>query len=759
MKAPALLFLLLAILGLSPKVSAQYIAVDENYTAEQLVKDILINNPCANVSNVSVSGLVQNGSSSFGHFTDGGSSFPFSEGVVLSTGLAASAVGPNTSLLSEGPSSWGGDNDLQAALGVTNSINATVLEFDFQPLASKVSFDYMFSSEQYLSNPSSNQCNYTDGFVFLLREASSSNYVNLAVIPGTSIPVKVNTVRGPGTVCPAANEAYFGGFNGLEHPTNFNGQTVVLTAAANVVPGTLYHMKLVVADQGNNLYDSAIFLGAGSFKIEKDLGPDRLLATNNALCAGEILTLDATEPGTNTYQWYKDGSAMAGQTNPQFPVSSQGDYQVEITYGTTICTSVGKIRVEFSPALTPSDTTLLACDPDQDGIGIFNLLGAESNVKAGDAAITSVTYYAHISDTAPIAQPTAYSSAVPAAVYAKVENAAGCFSFAQITLGISHNNPPAPPPFGRCDEDTDGQTEFDLNLISASVLQGLPPGLTVQYYETPDDAVAQTNPLPQAYTNTTPFTQTLYALIENGPDCYGLVPVTLVVHVLNLPDFQDETVFLCENSLVTLTVASGYTYLWNDGNASTTRAINVRQAGSYTVTVTDANSCAKSKTFTVVLSGIASIDDVVIDDFRGDDNSVRVTASGSGQYDYSINGGSWQTDPLFTHVRRGDQTVYVRDLNGCGTATSAIFVRDYQKFFTPNGDGYNDTWKIPPDPLYPAAATAIFDRYGKFITSLNSNNEGWDGKLNGAPLPSDDYWFVISLETGRIVRGHFALKR
>lgn len=63
----------------------------------------------------------------------------------------------------------------------------------------------------------------------------------------------------------------FLGFNGIEHPTNFNGQTKVLQAQAKVLPGTKYHIKLVIADQGNALYDSAIFLAGDSFKTQKTL--------------------------------------------------------------------------------------------------------------------------------------------------------------------------------------------------------------------------------------------------------------------------------------------------------------------------------------------------------------------------------------------------------------------------------------------------------------------------------------------------------
>lgn len=249
--------------------NAQNISVDENQTAQQLVENVLINNPCANISNVSVSGgNFASGAKSFGYFDGSGTTFPFEKGIILSTGRISDAPGPNTYISDGGAGmGWEGDPDLDQALGLSSTFNATILEFDFVPLGNKISFDYIFSSEQYLLNPSANQCNYTDGFAFLLKEAGSSTYQNLAVIPGTTTPVKVNTVRGSGTICPPANAAFFDAFNEEEHPTNFNGQTVVLTAQSDVIPGTLYHIKLVIADEGNYRYDSAIFLGGGSFNF------------------------------------------------------------------------------------------------------------------------------------------------------------------------------------------------------------------------------------------------------------------------------------------------------------------------------------------------------------------------------------------------------------------------------------------------------------------------------------------------------------
>src|SRR5690606_34215679 len=102
------------------------------------------------------------------------------------------------------------------------------------------------------------------------------------------------------------------------------------------------------------------------------------------------------------------------------------------------------------------------------------------------------------------------------------------------------------------------------------------------------------------------------------------------------------------------------------------------------------------------------------------------------------------------------------DKNGCGVDTREIAVIGGPKFFTPNGDGYNDTWKI--SGISPAfdkdARVFIFDRYGKLMMEIPMGSKiGWDGTFNGQPMPADDYWYVLTLSDGRSVRGHFSLKR
>ncbi len=82
----------------------------------------------------------------------------------------------------------------------------------------------------------------------------------------------------------------------------------------------------------------------------------------------------------------------------------------------------------------------------------------------------------------------------------------------------------------------------------------------------------------------------------------------------------------------------------------------------------------------------------------------------------------------------------------------------YPKYFTPNGDGFNDTWNIKFSDLETNLTIKIFDRYGKLIKELIQNGS-WNGTMNGHQLPSDDYWFIATKTDGNEYKGHFSLKR
>ncbi|UOY05441.1 T9SS type B sorting domain-containing protein [Muricauda sp. SCSIO 64092] len=146
---------------------------------------------------------------------------------------------------------------------------------------------------------------------------------------------------------------------------------------------------------------------------------------------------------------------------------------------------------------------------------------------------------------------------------------------------------------------------------------------------------------------------------------------------------------------------------------------------------------------------------------------VEFVVDGTGDYEYAINGGEFQDEPIFLDVPPGLNTVIINDKNGCGTTEPIEFlVVGYPKFFTPNGDAFNNFWEVKGIEELINPTIFIFDRYGKLLKQLGQTDTGWDGTFNGRQLPSSDYWFRLDYErteqtviVAKTVRNHFSLVR
>ena len=142
-------------------------------------------------------------------------------------------------------------------------------------------------------------------------------------------------------------------------------------------------------------------------------------------------------------------------------------------------------------------------------------------------------------------------------------------------------------------------------------------------------------------------------------------------------------------------------------------------------------------------------------------NSITVIPYNE-DYVYSLNGITYQASNYFDNLSEGEYFVYVKDKNDtCQPVTETTFLLAYPKFFSPNGDGYNDKWKIKFSNYQELLNVEIYDRYGQLITFFEKDSPGWDGTLNGKALPATDYWFKLIRVSDKktISRGHFTLMR
>ncbi|PHR72901.1 MAG: hypothetical protein COA67_04145 [Lutibacter sp.] len=759
---------------------SQNIQVDsQTYTPQQLVEDVLIDSDC--IGNVTVTNVVggdfNNTDQSYGFFDATGTTFPFQSGIVLSTGRLQNTEGPNTSLSDDDAPNWIGDNDLEDILNESNTINATILEFDFTAtVTSQISFNYIFASEEYQENDP-NTCQYSDLFGFLIRPVTSQQYTNIALVPNTNTPVKVTTVHPeiPGG-CQAENETYFESFNGPVSPINFNGQTTILTATSNVTANETYHVKLVIADEQNFRYDSAVFLEAGSFQLATDLGANRLFSTNNPLCENETLDFDVTQTGTATYRWFRNGIQVSA--NPIYTVVDAATYNVEIVLGNN-CISYGEVVIEFSANPVVFNTEIIECDFNQDGITFYDLFDAEDTITNSDTALSITNFFltendAILNNNLSIPNPTNYENTVPSqTVYARVEAVTGCFSIAEVQLNIS-NNTLNILPFDECDEGiVDGFTFFNLDDVTVTFQNQIPANATVAYYETEQHAIDEVLSLPSPFENKIIDSQLVYVKITTNNGCFAIG--TVLLNVLETPILSDDSFeYYCINRFpnrlrldaeVQNSSTQGYTYNWifNTTITSVNTSFNdINESGVYTVIVTAPNGCATSRIITVTDSNIATIQNITIEGVAYN-NTITIEVTGEGVYEYALDNinGDYQESNIITNVLPGFHTVYVRDRNGCGIAQQLVSVLGFPRYFTPNNDGIHDTWQAlgVNAQFNQGIDIKIFNRFGKIITQFNHLSDGWDGRYNGEKLPSSDYWFVAILADGRVFRGHFTLKR
>lgn len=465
-------------------------------------------------------------------------------------------------------------------------------------------------------------------------------------------------------------------------------------------------------------------------------------------------------------------------TNNGYPNSQKIYIRVDSKLNNDCLGLGGYITLDVEPIPVSKSLIETHCDDDQDGLFAFDTSTIESRMLNGLANVT-ISYLDQNNNSLSSPLPNPFVTASQT-LKVKVTNntTLACSYDTTITFVVDR----LPQAFTVstslttfCDDEIDpvtqdGKYPFDTSTFQNSIL-GSQIGMEVKYYDANGNDLP--SPLPNPFVTSTQDVKVEVINLAN-PSCTATTIIPFkVTPVPNIQLTGDELV--CSDlptftktinaGLIDEIQKSNYTYTWTlDGDliiGENQYDLTVNKKGIYKVETINQDGCSRTRTITVNASDRAKVELNVVD--LSEENNITIIASGNGDYVYSLDdeNGYYNSNNTFTNVTAGIHTVFVKDLNGCGITPKEVAILGIPKFFTPNQDGSNDTWNMKGINSTFNANTNIqvFDRYGKLIKEITPSGDGWDGTYLGKQMPSDDYWYLIKLQDGRIFKGHFALKR
>ncbi|MFI1743507.1 choice-of-anchor L domain-containing protein [Thalassobellus sediminis] len=531
---------------------SQQITVDNTTSLQQLIQGNL-EKGCVSITNItsSINGSTY-GFPSYAQFNRENSNFPFESGIMLTTGNALSAGGSTiTTTLSDGPTNWGSDTDLETALGVSNTLNATSIEFDFVSTSNQLQFNYLLASEEY---EGVNSCQFSDGFALLIKPTGSATpYQNIAVIPNTTTSVNTGNIHPQiGPNCPAINEQYFDGYNLGD--TNYEGRTTVLTASTTIAPYVQYHIKLVIADQSDQTFDSAVFIEADSFKI-LDLGDDISTCSGTAL-----LNADVQNPSAD-YRWFLNNSEINNETNPTLNAIQSGTYRVEVTVplNNSACVEEDEIIVILNTEENiNSISNYEICDDITNGVGVesFDLSIKDSEI-INNIPFTNYTFSYHLSDADARNNginniTTTQNTTTPQPIYVRIEDTdTGCLGFTSFNLIVNPiPNITTPTTLNACDSDDqpDGRSIIDLTEKDDEITGGQ-SNLIVTYHYNPADANDGINQISTYINSTTPSDMVYVRVYDTQTGCHNTTTLDINMDISPMVNTDTQYIDACDRDL------------------------------------------------------------------------------------------------------------------------------------------------------------------------------------------------------------------
>ncbi len=354
---------------LAAPVFAQYIFVDSDYDPVVMINDFFGNDSVI-VSNIQFSG----DPFSMGFFDTDGAGVDVHTGLVFSTGFVDDIPQANSEAGTSANLGGPNDQDIEIISGGLPSFDACVVEFDFMVTDTQLTdFRYVFASEEY---PEFVGTGFNDAFGFFLTGPMyyggpyTGGAENIALVPDTDVPVSINTVN------QNINSEYY-----TDHVGNqfiyFDGILDALPAEFYAIPNEVYHIKIVVADVSDGIFDSAVFLGYNSLNNPDSLVPP----TNFALSVQGYTTSIINESKyASVYDWDFGNGVTSNKRFPD-PVTyeQEGTYDITLITQNFCCsdTLVQSVNIENTLFVNADVTKNVSCAGGNDGGISFGISGGE----------------------------------------------------------------------------------------------------------------------------------------------------------------------------------------------------------------------------------------------------------------------------------------------------------------------------------------------------------------------------------------------
>lgn len=418
---------------------------------------------------------------------------------------------------------------------------------------------------------------------------------------------------------------------------------------------------------------------------------------------------------------------ITGLDISHFPTNSSKYFTIASINGTTLDDNFQALPVN----------NIHTCDINQNGIASFttNLSSIENQVVGAQTGLT-VSYYDHLGNSLNFTDPFTNTVANLQTITVRVTNSFGCYDETTFDLVID--------PLPNVSNLTDVQRCVTYTL----------PSITDGNYYTGINGSGTLLHTGDAITSS----QTIY-IFSNDGTCTNETDFIVTINQLPLVDtFLD----IEECGSFTLPILSNGNY-FTEANATGTALFSGDTINTSQIIYiyADNGNCTNESSFGILIHPILPFELTLANLFISDENDVNIQMPNLGiSYEYQLDNLAFQPNNNYYDLDAGIHTLTVKDSNSC--VVKSIFfnivIFDIPKSFTPNNDGYNDYWNIT-DSNNNVVKIAIYDRYGKLLKTLIPNTNGWDGTINNKKATSNDYWYIITLNNGKQLRGHFSLKR